>query len=119
MKIDFANDRAQFDRAVKALKSVVHPDIVFVTLSEHGVFIENNKETHHIAAHARTISDVSGAGDTVISVATLCLTAGVNINALASMANLAGGIVCEYRGVVAIKADQLFDEAKKLEIQCG
>lgn len=119
MKIDFANNRSQFDNAVEKLKTIINPDIVFVTLSEHGVFIEDNKETHHIEAHARTISDVSGAGDTVISVATLCLTTGVNIKALAAMANLAGGIVCEYRGVVAIKADQLFDEAKKLEIQCG
>jgi rfaE bifunctional protein kinase chain/domain len=119
MKIDFVNERPQFEKAVGQLKSIIHPDVVFVTLSEHGVFIENKKETHYIAAHERMISDVSGAGDTVISVATLCLTAGLNIDALASMANLAGGIVCEYRGVIAIKADELFDEAKKLDIQCG
>jgi rfaE bifunctional protein kinase chain/domain len=118
MKIDFANEPSQFEKAIEKLKSIVHPDIVFVTLSEHGVFIENKDKKHHIAAHKRTISDVSGAGDTVISVATLCLAAGVNIETLAAMANLAGGIVCEYRGVVAIKAHELIDEAKKLEIKC-
>lgn len=118
MKIDFVNHRSQFEKAVEKLKAIVHPDIVFVTLSEHGVFIENKENKHYIAAHKRTISDVSGAGDTVISVATLCLCAGLKIETLASMANLAGGIVCEYRGVVAIKAEELFEEAKKLDIQC-
>lgn len=118
MKIDFANDPAQFEKAVAKLKSIVNPEIVFVTLSEHGVYIENDEEKHHVLAHERTISDVSGAGDTVISVATLCLCAGLKIETLASMANLAGGIVCEYRGVVAIKAQELFDEAKKLDIRC-
>lgn len=119
VKIDFVNERSQFEKAVEQLKSIVNPDIIFVTLSEHGVFIENKDGNHYIPAHERTISDVSGAGDTVISVATLCLVAGLNIEALASMANLAGGIVCEYRGVVAIKAEELFDEAKKLGIKCG
>ncbi|HLW29676.1 MAG TPA: bifunctional ADP-heptose synthase [Brumimicrobium sp.] len=119
IKIDFVNERSQFEKAVELLKKSIDPSIVFVTLSEHGVFIENKENKHYIAAHERTISDVSGAGDTVISVATLCLTAGLDINALASMANLAGGIVCEYRGVVAIKAEELFNEAKKLKIKCG
>ena len=118
LKIDFENDLPQFEKAITHLKAIVQPAVVFVTLSEHGVFIESNKNTHYIAAHKRTISDVSGAGDTVISVATLCLAAGVNIQTLASMANLAGGIVCEHRGVVAIKAQELFDEAKKINIKC-
>lgn len=117
MKIDFVNDRSQFDAAVEKLQSAIQPEIVFTTLSEHGVFIKNNSGAYHITAHERTISDVSGAGDTVISVATLCLTAGISIHALAAMANLAGGIVCEYRGVVAISAKELFNEAKKLEIK--
>lgn len=119
IKIDFANDRSQFHQAIATLNNILQPKIVFVTLSEHGVFIQNENENYHIEAHERTISDVSGAGDTVISVATLCLAAGLCIEALAAMANLAGGIVCEYRGVVAIKANELFDEAKKLDIKCG
>lgn len=118
IKIDFANQKDQFEKAIDTLKSILNPDLVFVTLSEHGVFIESHEEKHYIKAHKRTISDVSGAGDTVISVATLCLTAGVSARTLAEMANLAGGIVCEHRGVVAIDAKELFDEARKLNIQC-
>ncbi|RFC54556.1 bifunctional heptose 7-phosphate kinase/heptose 1-phosphate adenyltransferase [Brumimicrobium aurantiacum] len=117
-KIDFANDRSQFEYAVKELKSIIHPEIIFTTLSEHGVFIEDENNQYYIPAHKRMISDVSGAGDTVISVATLCLAVGTSIETLASMANLAGGIVCEYRGVVAIDADDLLQEALKIDVKC-
>src|SRR5690554_5134301 len=37
IKIDFVNERSQFEKAVEQLKSIVNPEIVFVTLSEHGV----------------------------------------------------------------------------------
>ena len=114
--IDFAHQPEQFKSAVAQLKSKINPDIVFVTLSEHGVFIEDKNGSHHIPAQKRTISDVSGAGDTVISVATLCLCMNLSIQSLAAIANLAGGIVCEYRGVVAINAQQLYEEIKKIGI---
>lgn len=114
--IDFAHQSEQFKSAVAQLKSKINPDIVFVTLSEHGVFIEDKNGSHHIPAQKRTISDVSGAGDTVISVATLCLCMNLSIQSLAAIANLAGGIVCEYRGVVAINAQQLYEEIKKIGI---
>jgi bifunctional ADP-heptose synthase (sugar kinase/adenylyltransferase) len=61
----------------------------------------------------RDIADVSGAGDTVISVATLCLAAGCNSEQTLFLANLSGGLVCEYSGVVPIKKDQLLKEALK------
>lgn len=114
--IDFAKESKQFEKAIALLKSKIFPDIVFVTLSEHGVYIENQENNHHIPAQKRTISDVSGAGDTVISVATLCLCMKLDIHALATISNLAGGIVCEYRGVVAIGAHQLYEETKKIGI---
>ena len=97
---------------------MLHADHLFVTMSEHGVFITKDNEQHYVAAHRRTITDVSGAGDTVISVATLCLAAGKSPKTIAEMANLAGGIVCEEPGVVAIDASRLLEEAKKLNIQC-
>lgn len=113
LSIDFSKGRDEFEKAVVKLKEIIKPEIIFVTLSEFGVFIENEDDSHYLPAHKRTISDVSGAGDTVISVATLCLATGLNIKNVAAMANLAGGIVCEYRGVVAIDAKQLFEEANK------
>jgi bifunctional ADP-heptose synthase (sugar kinase/adenylyltransferase) len=54
---------------------------------------------------------VSGAGDTVISTAALCLALGLPDKFIAELSNLAGGLVCEYLGVVSIDKDQLFEEA--------
>ncbi len=92
-------------------------DIVFVTLSDKGAFIadfrKDEPNTMMVPAHLRKISDVSGAGDTVISVATLCLSMGLPVETLLKYSNLAGGIVCETVGVVPIDRQRLFDE-----IQC-
>ncbi len=85
--------------------------INFITLSEYGVLIKDNTTHKHIAAHIRNIADVSGAGDTVISVASLCLALNQSIEMIAEIANLAGGIVCESVGVVPIDKDLLLSEA--------
>lgn len=104
--------------AMDALQDRMNSDYLFVTMSEHGVLMRHKDEYFSSAAHHRNITDVSGAGDTVIAVATLCLTAGQSPQNIAEIANLAGGIVCEYPGVVAIDADRLLQEIQKLNIQC-
>jgi rfaE bifunctional protein kinase chain/domain len=111
-------DKHEFENAVNDLNGMLNADHIFVTLSEHGVFIVSKNEKHYVPAHRRMITDVSGAGDTVISVATLCLAAGMSAKTIAEMANLAGGIVCEELGVVAIDAERLYNEAVKMQIQC-
>ena len=89
-------------------------DILMVTLSEHGILIcERNLQTH-IPAIVRNIADVSGAGDTVISVLTLALAAGINAVDAAKLSNLAGGIVCEKVGVVPIDSVRLKAESKSI-----
>ncbi len=105
-------DKAAFRQAIATLEHELKNEITFVTLSEYGVFIKNENEQHLIPAHIRNIADVSGAGDTVISVATLCLTAGCSLKTIASLANLAGGLVCEKSGVVSIEPQQLIDECE-------
>jgi rfaE bifunctional protein kinase chain/domain len=107
----FAN-RPEFDRAIAILEQELHNDITFVTLSENGVYIKNASNEKHVPAHLRTISDVSGAGDTVISVATLCLASGCSIETIAELSNLAGGLVCEKSGVVSIQPYQLVEECE-------
>lgn len=85
-------------------------DYMFITLSEMGVVITSKTESHHIAAQIRHISDVSGAGDTVISTAALCLIAGLKPFDIARIANTAGGLVCEFSGVVPINKNRLLKE---------
>lgn len=107
-------DRSTFLEAVELLKKEIEPKQLLITLSEHGVFSDDNIEQHFISAHFRVIADVSGAGDTVISVATLCLACGLSGKWIAEIANLAGGLVCEKVGVVSIDKDQLMQEVLDL-----
>jgi len=90
-------------------------DTVMVTLSEMGVIINNGDEYNHIAAEVRDIADVSGAGDTVISVAALCVGEKMNPLDIAGLSNLAGGQVCEKTGVVSVNFYQLLEEAKQIQ----
>ncbi len=105
--------------AARILHESQNIDIVFITLSEKGAFIadfrEGKERTMLIPAHLRKISDVSGAGDTVISVATCCLSMGLPVECLVNFSNLAGGIVCESVGVVPIDRNRLFSEIQRLD----
>jgi rfaE bifunctional protein kinase chain/domain len=109
-------NKDDFEAAVQQLEAILNNRITFITLSEHGVFIKEKNDKSYISAHLRNITDVSGAGDTVISVATLCLAAGLDIKNIAAIANLAGGLVCEQSGVVSIEKDQLRFELERLNI---
>jgi D-glycero-beta-D-manno-heptose-7-phosphate kinase len=106
-------DWSTLNKAVNKLEELLMPQVSFVTLSENGVFIKDAKESHHISAQMRDIADVSGAGDTVIALATLCLSAGLPLKMIAALSNLAGGLVCEKPGVVCVDAKQLMMEAQK------
>lgn len=115
LNIDFdVNNKEEIEDAVSKLKNTLNSEIVLNTLSENGVFIQWQDGSAIVPAHYRTIVDVSGAGDTVISVAALCLALDMEAPELAALANLAGGIVCEEVGVVPINKGRLQDEAIRL-----
>lgn len=97
-------------KAAQMLESRLQNRFTMVTLSENGIFISDRNRFHHFPAVVRDIADVSGAGDTVISVAALCLASGLDIADIAIIANLAGGLVCEKVGVVPVDKQQLLDE---------
>ena len=103
---------------VEKLQKQLNVKQLFTTLSEQGVFISEqvngNFESELIPAHIRSITDVSGAGDTVISVASLCLALKTNKKVLAELSNLAGGLVCEELGVIPINKEKLLKETIKI-----
>lgn len=88
--------------------------ISFITLSERGVFYQKGNEGHIIPSHIRNIADVSGAGDTVIAVASLVYAATKDVKLMAEMANIAGGLVCEEVGTAAINKEKLLAECELL-----
>ena len=115
LKLEFGTpdaDRPGFEAAVARLREVLEPETVLVTLSEYGVFAQQNSTKTYLPAHLRTISDVSGAGDTVISIAALCVALGRSAAFTAALANLGGGLVCEQVGVVPVEKQRLLKEAE-------
>lgn len=96
------------------LKAKLQHKISFITLSEKGVFYNSENDQKIIPTHIRNIADVSGAGDTVISVASLVYAATKNILLAAEMANIAGGLVCEEVGTAAINKTKLLHECERL-----
>lgn len=96
------------------LQQRLHHQISFITLSEKGVFYHKHEQARIIPSHLRNIADVSGAGDTVIAVASLIYTATRSIDLMAEVANIAGGLVCEEVGTVAIDKEKLLNECKLL-----
>ena len=114
-------------KAADYLRAHLGQKYTMITLSDKGIYLEEN--THVIANGARqeagekapntgkiyptktrNITDVSGAGDTVVSVAALGLASALSIDTIATLSNLAGGQVCETAGVVPVNLEQLAQE---------
>jgi rfaE bifunctional protein kinase chain/domain len=114
LNFDFNSNKELFEKGIEVLEEKLQNEISFITLSEYGVFIKNQTEKYYVPAHMRSISDVSGAGDTVIAVATLCLISGASTKQIAEISNLAGGLVCEKSGVVSISKNELLKEVSEL-----
>lgn len=115
LKVDFdVEDKPALEQAVKTLMHTMQLKHAMITMSEHGVMITDGNVFHYIPAHFRKIADVSGAGDTVISVAALCFALKLDMKTTAEMANLAGGLVCEEVGVVPIDKAVFEQEIKAL-----
>jgi D-glycero-beta-D-manno-heptose-7-phosphate kinase len=105
----------EIQRAVSSFRVKQKFETALVTLSEKGIITNSRKVKEHLPAHIRKIADVSGAGDTVISVAALCRALELHPVLTAALANLAGGLVCEQIGVVPINKEQLLEEALELD----
>jgi D-glycero-beta-D-manno-heptose-7-phosphate kinase len=119
LKLDLDHeDREELIRTAQTLREKLQCEYILATLSERGVLIcsdDNMKEKNiYIPAHLRSIADVSGAGDTVISVASLCLAKKRSPYEIAYISNLAGGLVCEDVGVVPVNKEKLLKEVLAL-----
>lgn len=117
LRVEFdKSDRVGLESAMNSLNEKLGNDITMVTLSELGIITKDKNGFIHEQAHQRKIMDVSGAGDTVIGVASLALAAGADTATFTKLANLAGGLVCEKVGVVSIDKDVLLKEAASRNI---
>jgi D-beta-D-heptose 7-phosphate kinase/D-beta-D-heptose 1-phosphate adenosyltransferase len=84
------------------------PRDLLITLGEHGMLLFSGADrVHHIPTCAKTVFDVSGAGDTALAILTLALAAGAEAVEAAGLANRASGIVVGKVGTAAVTADEL------------
>lgn len=82
-------------------------DSVLITRGEHGMWLLTPEGESDLPAEAREVSDVTGAGDTVIAAMALGLAAGGSLRDAARLANRAAGLAVAHFGAVAIGADEL------------
>ncbi|MEW5694074.1 MAG: PfkB family carbohydrate kinase, partial [Candidatus Hydrogenedentota bacterium] len=88
-----------------------------VTRGEEGmtIFYKDGKYKH-IPTLAREVYDVTGAGDTVIAILTLCLSLNYDLEISAYLANLGAGVVVGKRGTAVVTQKELIDYGEKIKI---
>lgn len=97
-------------RASTEINNRLQNEFTVITLSEHGIFGTSSKENFLIPAKKRKIADVCGAGDSVISILAVAFGAGINFEESLKLANIGGGQVCEYPGIVPVDYNKLLGE---------
>ncbi|HEV7781912.1 MAG TPA: bifunctional ADP-heptose synthase [Chitinophagaceae bacterium] len=107
-------DHSFLQKVHRELAQQLHHKISLVTLSDKGVFYQEGDRSGLVPSHLRSIADVSGAGDTVIAVASMVYAASKNVHLMAELANIAGGLVCEEVGTAAINKEKLLNECELL-----
>lgn len=100
-------DDVTLEEKAKALRTELKLKYLVVTRSEHGMSIFSDGDPLHLPALAREVYDVTGAGDTVISLLAAGLGAGLNIADSAAIANLGAGIVVGKVGTAAVTTTEL------------
>jgi|TARA_B100001996_G_scaffold363490_1_gene331813 rfaE bifunctional protein kinase chain/domain len=100
------------EKISKELSTKSKVNNIMITLSEKGLMIQNDKENFISKTTIKEIIDVSGAGDTVISLATILFYLKLPEKFIGEMCNLAGGITCMKSGVNAIDLKELLKNAE-------
>jgi rfaE bifunctional protein kinase chain/domain len=101
-------DDATLELAGAKLLGMLQCRYVVITRGEHGMSLfGRDGERLHIPSFARTVFDVSGAGDTVVAVLSLALAAGAPIELAMQLANFAAGAVVEKLGTATASADEI------------
>lgn len=107
------NDNVEIDGACDLLAKTYDIKTIITTRAEKGVSIHEGGETRHYSTSCQVICDVSGAGDTALSVIALCKVVGMDNDSIARIANMAGGIAVRKPKTVPVSIGELRDELYK------
>ena len=101
-------DNATLEERARALMQELDFGALLVTRGEHGMsLVAADAEALHLPAHAREVYDVTGAGDTVISVLGAALAAGAELPVATALANIAAGLVVAKVGTATVTQAEL------------
>ncbi len=103
----------EYGKLLRDLRARLHVRDIMLTLGSQGIHYQSNRVNQLFPVKKRQVADVSGAGDTVMAIASLAFTLGLEPEFIAELSNLGGGIVCESPGVVPISKPRLMEEALK------
>ncbi len=109
--VSITDDKSLY-KAGKSIKSELNLDALLITRSEEGMSLFEGKSIFNIPTEATEVYDVTGAGDTVVSVLTLCLSRGCDFKSSAVLSNIAAGEVVKEVGTTAIKSSKLINIVK-------
>ena len=118
-KSAIGNDRfevGKIDSLVKELRKGMSVSDLMLTMGSKGILYNSDTHNGNYPVKERGVADVSGAGDTVMAIASLVFLLGLSPNVIAELSNLGGGIVCESPGVVPISKSRLHEEAVKAKL---
>lgn len=100
-------DEVEIAACARRLLEQVQSQAVLITRGQEGMTLYSGETIAHIPTAAQEVFDVTGAGDTVVSVLALAHAAGAPLNEAAYLANLAAGIVISKLGTAVVRIDEL------------
>ncbi len=100
-------EHSSLEEAHRILKDQIRHRYTMITLSKHGLFLADREQGALYPTQVREVKDVCGAGDAVISIATMGFVAGLSLKQVAELSNLAGGMVCGVSGVAPVDINLL------------
>lgn len=102
------NSEEELSTKAHNLRQKLKLDAVLLTRSEEGMTLFDARGAAHIAAQAREVFDVTGAGDTVIATLAALVAAGMSLREAMPWANRAGGVVVGKFGTATVSYEELF-----------
>ena len=106
-EIETTDDAA---RAANQLRKKYKLEAVVITLDKEGAYLRTAKKDKVIPTRPRSVYDVTGAGDMVLSTIAAVLAAGANFETAVQLANIAGGIQVEKFGAVTVSIEEIVNE---------
>ena len=102
------SDEKDLAQRAQRLRAALKLDALLLTRGEHGMTLYRRGRALHVKAQAREVSDVTGAGDTVIATLAVMLAAGEGVESAVRIANRAGGIKLGKFGTAVVTPAELF-----------